>query len=134
MFPIRDTRGRVIAFGGRILGDGEPKYLNSPDTPLFDKGRTLFNLDRAGPAGRKSGRLIVVEGYMDVIALHEAGVIEAVAPLGTALTENQLALLWRVVDTPLDRQSVVSGRRVAVRVDLGWRRNSQIKKKQNNQI
>src|SRR3546814_15297844 len=91
MFPIRDTRGRVIAFGGRILGDGEPKYLNSPDTPLFDKGRTLFNLDRAGPAGRKSGRLIVVEGYMDVIALHEAGVIEAVAPLGTALTENQLA-------------------------------------------
>src|SRR3546814_9272799 len=88
---LRDTRGRVIAFGGRILGDGEPKYLNSPDTPLFDKGRTLFNLDRAGPAGRKSGRLIVVEGYMDVIALHEAGVIEAVAPLGTALTENQLA-------------------------------------------
>src|SRR3546814_9767758 len=91
MFPIRDTRGRVIAFGGRILGDGEPKYLNSPDTPLFDKGRTLFNLDRAGPAGRNSGRLIVVEGYMDVIALHEAGVIEAGAPLGTALTENQLA-------------------------------------------
>src|SRR3546814_15159770 len=73
----------------------------SSDLPLFDKGRTLFNLDRAGPAGRKSGRLIVVEGYMDVIALHEAGVIEAVAPLGTALTENHLALLLRVVDTPL---------------------------------
>ena len=119
MFPIRDTRGRVIAFGGRILGDGEPKYLNSPDTPLFDKGRTLFNLDRAGPAGRKSGRLIVVEGYMDVIALHEAGVIEAVAPLGTALTENQLALLWRVVDTPLlCFDGDAAGQRAALRAAL----------------
>ena len=68
MFPIRDPRGRVIAFGGRILGDGEPKYLNSPDTPLFDKGRTLYNIDRAGPASRTAKRLIVVEGYMDVIA------------------------------------------------------------------
>src|SRR5207237_8593623 len=73
MFPIRDARGRVIAFGGRILGDGQPKYLNSPDTPLFDKGRTLYNFDRAGPAARKSGRLLVVEGYMDVIALAQAG-------------------------------------------------------------
>ena len=68
MIPIRDARGRVIAFGGRILGAGEPKYLNSPDTPLFDKGRTLYNLDRAGPASRTAKRLIVVEGYMDVIA------------------------------------------------------------------
>jgi DNA primase len=64
MIPIRDARGRCIAFGGRILGAGEPKYLNSPDTPLFDKGRTLWNLDRAGPASRKSGRVIAVEGYM----------------------------------------------------------------------
>jgi DNA primase len=73
MIPIRDARGRVIAFGGRILGAGEPKYLNSPDTPLFDKGRTLYNLDRAAPTARKSGRMIVVEGYMDVVALAQAG-------------------------------------------------------------
>ncbi|MCG3085396.1 toprim domain-containing protein, partial [Anoxybacillus sp. LAT27] len=73
MIPIRDPRGRVIAFGGRVIGDGEPKYLNSPDTPLFDKGRTLFNLDRAAAASRKAGRVIVVEGYMDVIALAQAG-------------------------------------------------------------
>ncbi len=62
MIPIRDPRGRVIAFGGRVIGDGEPKYLNSPDTPLFDKGRTLYNLDRAAPASRKAGRVLVVEG------------------------------------------------------------------------
>ena len=91
MFPIRDARGRCIAFSGRILGDGEPKYLNSPDTPLFDKGRTLFNLDRAGPASRAERRVIVVEGQMDVVALDQAGMPEAVAPLGTALTEAQLA-------------------------------------------
>lgn len=101
MFPIRDQRGRVIAFGGRILGDGEPKYLNSPETPLFDKGRTLFNLDRAGPASRESKRLIVVEGYMDVVALDQAGISEAVAPLGTALTEGQLQRLWRLSATPI---------------------------------
>ena len=84
MIPIRDPRGRVIGFGGRILGEGEPKYLNSPDTPLFDKGRTLYNLDRAGPASRTAKRLIVVEGYMDVIALDRAGIAEVVAPNGTA--------------------------------------------------
>jgi DNA primase len=101
MIPIRDPRGRVIAFGGRILGAGEPKYLNSPDTPLFDKGRTLYNLDRAAPAARKAGRLIVVEGYMDVVALAQAGIGEAVAPLGTALTEAQIERLWSIVETPL---------------------------------
>ena len=114
MIPIRDPRGRVIAFGGRIIGEGEPKgfpesstigggpkYLNSPDTPLFDKGRTLYNLDRAAPAARKSDRVIVVEGYMDVIALAQAGIDEAVAPLGTALTEAQLERLWRMVPVPL---------------------------------
>ena len=100
MIPIRDPRGRVIAFGGRILGAGEPKYLNSPDTPLFDKGRTLYNLDHAGAAARKSGRVIVVEGYMDVIALAQAGYEDSVAPLGTALTEDQIARLWRVSDCP----------------------------------
>lgn len=100
MIPIRDQRGRVIAFGGRIIGDGEPKYLNSPDTPLFDKGRTLYNLDRAAPAARKAGRLFVVEGYMDAIALAQAGIAEVVAPLGTAITEHQLERLWKIVDVP----------------------------------
>jgi DNA primase len=101
MIPIRDPRGRTIAVGGRVIGDGEPKYLNSPDTPLFDKGRTLYNLDRAAPASRKSGRVLVVEGYMDVIALAQAGFGEAVAPLGTALTEAQLERLWRLCDVPI---------------------------------
>ncbi len=101
MIPIRDARGRSIAFGGRILGEGEPKYLNSPETVLFDKGRTLFNLDRAAAASRKAGRVIVVEGYMDVIALSGVGIDEAVAPLGTALTEGQLERLWRLDPTPI---------------------------------
>ncbi|ATY31467.1 DNA primase [Sphingomonas psychrotolerans] len=101
MIPIRDVRGRTIAFGGRIIGDGEPKYLNSPETPLFDKGRTLYNLDRAQAAARKADRIIAVEGYMDVIALAQAGFGEAVAPLGTALTEHQLERLWRMAEVPL---------------------------------
>jgi DNA primase len=101
MIPIRDPRGRVIAFGGRILGAGEPKYLNSPDTPLFDKGRTLYNLDKASPASRRTSRLVVVEGYMDVIALSQAGIDDVVAPLGTAVTENHIEALWRIVERPL---------------------------------
>lgn len=101
MIPIRDARGRVIAFGGRVLGQGEPKYLNSPDTPLFDKGRTLFNLDKAAGPARKTGRVIVVEGYMDAIALAQAGIEEVVAPLGTALTEAQIERLWSLADCPL---------------------------------
>lgn len=116
MIPIRDQRGRVIAFGGRILGQGEPKYLNSPETPLFDKGRTLYNLDKAAPAARKSGRIVVVEGYMDVIAIAQAGIAEAVAPLGTALTEAQVERLWSMVETPVlcfDGDS--AGQRAALR-------------------
>jgi DNA primase len=104
MLPINDARGRVIAFGGRILAADKtdaPKYLNSPDTPLFDKGRTLYNLHRAAPPARTSGRLIVVEGYMDVVALASAGIGEAVAPLGTALTEDQIGRLWQVVPCPV---------------------------------
>ena len=118
MLPIHDARGRVIAFGGRILeADSKaPKYLNSPDTPLFDKGRTLYNLPRAGPASRQSGRMIVVEGYMDVIALAAAGFEEAVAPLGTALTERQIELLWRMVETPiLCFDGDAAGQRAAMR-------------------
>ncbi|PJG49329.1 DNA primase [Sphingobium sp. LB126] len=101
MLPIRDIRGRIIAFGGRILGAGEPKYLNSPDTPLFDKGRTLYNVDRASPASRQAGRVIVVEGYMDVVALAQAGFGEAAAPLGTALTEHQIERLWKMAEVPI---------------------------------
>lgn len=119
MLPIEDARGRVIAFGGRILDKDKtdaPKYLNSPDTPLFDKGRTLYNLHRASPASRQSGRVIVVEGYMDVIALAAAGIHECVAPMGTALTERQLELLWRMVETPiLCFDGDAAGQRAAMR-------------------
>ena len=116
MIPIRDARGRTIAFGGRILGPGEPKYLNSPDTPLFDKGRILYNLDRAAPAARKANRLMIVEGYMDVIALAQAGIDEAVAPLGTALTEDQIALAWRQAPVPiLAFDGDAAGQRAALR-------------------
>jgi len=119
MLPIEDARGRVIAFGGRILDNAKsdaPKYLNSPDTPLFDKGRTLYNLHRAGPLARQSGRLIVVEGYMDVIALSAAGIGECVAPLGTALTERQIEMLWRLVEVPiLCFDGDTAGQRAAMR-------------------
>jgi len=116
MIPIRDQRGRVIAFGGRILGEGEPKYLNSPDTPLFDKGRTLYNIDRAGPASRQAKRLIVVEGYMDVIGLDRAGIAEVVAPNGTAVTEAQLERMWRLDPAPiLCFDGDPAGRKAAIR-------------------
>ena len=119
MIPIRDPRGRVIAFGGRILGEGEPKYLNSPDTPLFDKGRTLYNIDRASPASRAAKRLIVVEGYMDVIALDRAGIAEVVAPNGTAVTEAQLERMWRLDPSPIlcfDGDN--AGKKAAIRAAL----------------
>ena len=101
IFPICDRRGRVVAFGGRALGDGQPKYLNSPETPLFAKGSLLYGQHLAAPAAHKAGRVIAVEGYMDVIALHQAGIAWAVAPLGTALTEQQLELLWRLAEEPV---------------------------------
>ena len=119
MLPIHDARGRVIAFGGRILDSAKtdaPKYLNSPDTPLFDKGRTLYNLHRAGPIARQSGRMVVVEGYMDVVALSAAGMGECVAPLGTALTETQIEMLWRMVAVPvLCFDGDAAGQRAAMR-------------------
>jgi DNA primase len=119
MIPIRDQRGRIIAFGGRILGAGEPKYLNSPDTPLFDKGRTLYNIDRAGPASRQAKRLIVVEGYMDVIALDRAGIAESVAPNGTAVTEDQLQRMWRLDPAPICCfDGDAAGQKAAVRAAL----------------
>ena len=119
MFPVRDALGRVIAFGGRILGPGEPKYLNSPDTPLFDKGRTLYNIDRAAGASRQARRLIVVEGYMDVIALDRAGIAEAVAPNGTAVTEAQLERMWRLDPQPICCfDGDAAGQKAAVRAAL----------------
>ena len=101
VFPITDTRERVIAFGGRTLGESRAKYLNSPDGPLFHKGHLLYNLPKARTAARSSGELLLVEGYMDVIALAEAGFPAAVAPLGTALTEEQIGLAWRFAAEPV---------------------------------
>src|SRR6202008_533290 len=102
MFPITDARGRVIAFGGRALEKDVPaKYLNSPETPLFHKGDNLYNLAPARQATHDGASLIVVEGYIDVIAMVTSGFGGAVAPLGTALTENQLALLWKMADEPI---------------------------------
>ena len=102
IFPIRDGRGRAISLGGRAMdANARAKYLNGPETALFDKGRNLFNLGPAREAAGKGQPLIVAEGYMDVIALSEAGFTAAVAPLGTAITEDQLRLMWRVADEPL---------------------------------
>jgi DNA primase len=102
MFPIRDPKGRVIAFGGRALQkDAQAKYLNSPETPIFHKGATLYNLDRARRAAHEVGTLFVVEGYVDAIALDRAGLAHVVAPLGTALTEEQLGMIWRIAPEPI---------------------------------
>jgi len=102
MFPIADVRGRIVAFGGRgLTPDAKPKYINTGETPLFSKGHLLYNFKPAREAALKGAPLIVAEGYMDVIALAEAGFTGAVAPLGTALTEDQLQLLWKVSPEPL---------------------------------
>ncbi len=102
MFPIRDARGRAIAFGGRAMDPSDnAKYLNSPETELFDKGRSLYNHGPAREAAGKGAPLLVAEGYMDVIALSEAGFGATVAPLGTAITEDQLQLLWRIAPEPI---------------------------------
>ena len=99
MYPIQDTNNRVIGFGGRVMGDGEPKYLNSPETPVFDKRRNLYGLNYARKA--RSSNIILCEGYMDVIAMHQAGFTQAVASLGTAFTGEQAALLRRYTDNVL---------------------------------
>ncbi len=100
-FPIRDRRGRLVSFGGRTLGDAKPKYINGPETALFAKRLTLYALDRARAGVRAGAALVVAEGYMDVIALHQAGFTGAVAPLGTALTAEQLEALWRLSPAPV---------------------------------
>ncbi|MGA8470108.1 MAG: DNA primase, partial [Pseudolabrys sp.] len=102
MFPITDLRSRLIAFGGRALEkDAQAKYLNSPETPLFHKGATLYNIAAARQAAHEGAPLIAVEGYVDVIAMVTAGFTATVAPLGTALTEDQLTLLWKMADEPV---------------------------------
>jgi DNA primase len=116
MFPIGDRAGRVIAFGGRVLGDAQPKYLNSPETPLFQKGRVLYGWAEARTAAARAPSAIVTEGYMDVIALHRAGFATAVAPLGTALTEMQIEELWRLAPEPvLCFDGDAAGQRAAAR-------------------
>jgi DNA primase len=115
MFPIADRRGQKISFGGRILGDGQPKYVNGPETPAFSKRRSLYGLNFAREAVRSGKPLVVVEGYMDVIALSQAG-FAAAAPLGTALTEDHLAELWRLTPEPvICFDSDAAGRRAAMR-------------------
>src|SRR4051812_46076928 len=121
MFPIADLRGRTIAFGGRALEkDVQAKYLNSPETPLFHKGSNLYNGAAARQAAHNGAQIVVVEGYVDVIAMVTAGFPAAVAPLGTALTEDQLALIWKMSDEPvLCFDGDGAGRRAAYRaVDL----------------
>lgn len=125
MFPIRDRKGGVVSFGGRTLGDAKPKYVNGPETEIFQKKRTLYGLDQAARALREPApqggkamppALVVVEGYMDVIALHQAGHRGAVAPLGTALTEDQMQELWRLSPAPvLCFDGDAAGRRAALR-------------------
>ena len=118
VFPIRDARGRVISFGGRSLDPAaRAKYLNGAESEIFDKGRTLFNLDRARRAAGRGQPLIVAEGYMDVIALSEAGFGAVVAPLGTAITEEQLQLIWRLDDEPvIALDGDAAGMRAALRL------------------
>ncbi|KJS80357.1 MAG: hypothetical protein JM58_18660 [Peptococcaceae bacterium BICA1-8] len=125
MFPIWDHSGRVIAFGGRVLDDGEPKYLNSPDTPLFNKGQYLYGLHLAKGSIRQADLAVMVEGYMDVIACHQFGVTNAVASLGTALTSNQArALMRHTYQVAIAYDADVAGSNAALRgldilADLG---------------
>lgn len=120
MFPIADGRGRIVGFGGRSLGDAQPKYLNTPETAAFHKGSLLYGLSQAAAAVRRAGTVVVVEGYMDVIGLARAGFDNVVAPLGTALTEDQLRLLWKFAPEPIlcfdpDRAGREAAKRAAVR-------------------
>lgn len=120
MFPIADERGRIVGFGGRALGPAKAKYLNTAETELFHKGELLYNLHRAVRPAREKGEIVLAEGYMDVIALTQAGIAHAVAPLGTAVTERQLATLWRFAEAPIvcldgDRAGMAAALRAAQR-------------------
>lgn len=127
MIPIQDERGRVIAFGGRTLDpDGQPKYLNSPETPLFHKGAMVFNFHRAREPAHRSGQAVVVEGYMDAIAIAQAGMGNVVAALGTAFTEEQVGRLWRLAPEPVicfdgDAAGIAAAHRAVDRILPGLR-------------
>lgn len=135
MIPIHDLQGRVIGFGGRALGDAQPKYLNSPDTELFDKGKILYGLDKARTAIAKHDCAIVVEGYFDVIALHAAGIANVVASLGTALSQQQVKLLLRYAESRqviLNFDADAAGNRAAERAigevtDMAYRGDVQLR-------
>lgn len=122
IIPIQDQRGRVIAFGGRTLRDDvQPKYLNSPETPLFHKGATVFNAHRARAPAHESGSVVVVEGYMDAISIWQAGIASVVASMGTSFTEEQIAALWRLSDEPIvcfdgDKAGLAAARRSLDRI------------------
>jgi DNA primase len=132
LFPIRDLQGRVIAFGGRALGDESPKYLNSPETPLYVKGQTLYALDVARIAARAKNRAVIVEGYLDCLMAHQHGFSETVAALGTAFTDSQLGLLRRYTDEVIALfDADAAGRKASARLEemmtedmdiqnLGW--------------
>lgn len=122
MIPIHDERGRVVAFGGRVLSaDQEPKYLNSPESPIFHKGTMLFNVHRAREAAHKSGSIVVTEGYLDAIAVHQAGIRNVVAALGTAFTEDHVHRLWRLAPEPVicfdgDKAGIAAAHRAMDRI------------------
>ncbi len=122
IIPIQDMKGRVVAFGGRVLDpEAKPKYLNSPETPLFHKGHVVFNGHRAREAAFKSGTVIATEGYLDAIAVWQAGLRHVVATLGTAFTEEQIATLWRFAPEPVicfdgDKAGVAAANRAIDRI------------------
>jgi DNA primase len=121
IFPIHDQRGRVIAFGGRAMGDVQPKYLNSPETTLFHKGTTVFNFHRAREYSHKEDSVVVVEGYVDAISVYQAGMKNVVASMGTAFTEDQVGALWRLSSSPIicfdsDRAGIAAAHRSIDRI------------------
>jgi len=119
IFPIRDRRGRVLGFGGRLLGPGEPKYLNSPETPVYQKGQGVYGIYEARQADARPPQLIIVEGYMDVVMLAQAGITNVVATLGTAITEAQIQLLYRSVQRWYF--ALMETKRVARPLGVRWR-------------
>lgn len=127
MFPIRDDKGRVVAFGGRIIEEGEPKYLNSPESPIFHKGDLLFAMERARKEIRKTKQAVLVEGYMDVVGVHNLGVTNVVASLGTAFTQRQAQLLRRICDVAIVAYDMDRAGREATRRAIAIARETGLK-------
>lgn len=127
MFPIRDDKGRVVAFGGRIVEEGEPKYLNSPESPIFHKGDLLFAMERARKEIRRTKQAVLVEGYMDVVGVHNLGVTNVIASLGTAFTQRQAQLLRRICDVAIVAYDMDRAGREATRRAIAIARESGLK-------